>query len=171
MAKNEGWIKWYRKAEQNEILKDECFDKYHAFLYLVERANIEPIDIPFGQGTMHLDRGQFHTSIKKLAETWNWSEGKTRRFLGALTGAHMVGISSNTNGSTITIEKYSKYQNARRTKSSTNDNTDGSTSGRQRKNIKEREDEKSAHGSRKGAPGAGKKVIDPPLEEPDEFTW
>lgn len=126
MASNDGWIKWFRKADQNEVLKDERFDKYHAFLYLVERANVTPVDIPFGNGMMHLERGQFHTSIKHLAKTWNWSEGKVRRFLGALTGAHMVGISSNTNGSTITIENYSKYQNVRAT-NSTSDSTSNDT--------------------------------------------
>lgn len=164
MASNDGWIKWFRKADQNEVLKDERFDKYHAFLYLVERANVTPVDIPFGNGMMHLERGQFHTSIKHLAKTWNWSEGKVRRFLGALTGAHMVGISSNTNGSTITIENYSKYQNVRRTNSSTNGSTDGRTDGRQRKKIR-REAAKNAPGSRKNAPGASKK-IEPPMGDP-----
>ena len=160
MASNDGWIKWFRKADQNEVLKDERFDKYHAFLYLVEKANIEPVDIPMGKEVLHLQRGQLHTSIKKLSRTWGWSEGKTRRFLGALTGAHMVGIISNTNGSTITIENYSKYQNVRRTNSSTN----GSTDGRQRKKIR-REDAKNAPGSRKSAPGASKK-IEPPMGDP-----
>lgn len=166
MAKSsEGWIKWYRKADHNEVLKDERFDKYHAFLYLVERANIEPTDIPFGSGTMHLERGQFHTSIKKLARTWGWSEGKVRRFLGALTGAQMVYISSSTNGSTITIENYSKYQNVRRTNGSTNGSTNGRTDGRQRKNIKNNKNKKNAQSRAKGAPVRE----DPPLEEPDEL--
>jgi hypothetical protein len=76
----------------------------------------------------------------------------------------MVGISSNTNGSTITIENYSKYQNVRRTNSSTNGSTDGRTDGRQRKKIR-REDAKNAPGSRKNAPGASKK-IEPPMGDP-----
>lgn len=163
MAKSTGgWIKWYRKAEETEVLKDDTFDKYHAFLYLVEKANIEPVDIPMGKEVLHLQRGQLHTSIKKLSRTWGWSEGKTRRFLGALTGAHMVGIISNTNGSTITIENYSKYQNSRRTNDSTND----STNGRQDKN-KERKDAKNAPGSRKSASGAGRRRRpEPPMGDP-----
>ena len=166
VAKNEGWIKWFRKAEHNDVLKDDTFDKLHAFMYLVEKANIEPVDIPMGNKTLHLERGQFHTSIKKLATIWGWSEGKTRRFLGALTGAHMIGISSNTNGSTVTIENYNRYQSTRRTNGSTNDSTNDSTGGRQRKK-KERKDEKippkSAHPT---AHSAEKKGGEPPMGEP-----
>ena len=154
MAKSEGWIKWFRKAETNEVLKDESFDKLHAFMFLVEKANIEPIDITFGNGTMHLERGQLHTSIRKLSVIWNWSEGKTRRFIDALTGAQMIGISSNTHGSTITIENYSKYQNARRTNSSTNDSTKRNTNGRQRKKKEEKDAKRPHSGAHKGASGA-----------------
>lgn len=138
MAAN-GWIKWYRQAESNKVLKDEFFDKYHAFLYLVEHANHEDATIPFGSETTTIKRGQLHTSVRKLAREWNWSEGKVRRFLGTLTGAHMVGISSSTHGSTITIENYSKYQNRRRTNGSTNGRTDGNTDGRQTRSKEDKE--------------------------------
>lgn len=143
MAKNtSGWIKWYRKAEQNEVLKDEYYDKYHAFLSLVEKANIEPVDIPVGNQTLHMERGQLFTSMRKLAKEWNWSLGKTHRFLGTLCGTHMIHTTSIMNGTLITIEKYKKYQDSRNTNGNTNGNKDGITDGIQYKNIRKEEEKK-----------------------------
>jgi len=131
-----GWIKWYRRAEQNDVLKDDHFDKYHAFLYLVEKANITPVDIPIGNQTLHMERGQLFTSVRKLAKIWNWSLGKTHRFLGTLCGTHMIHTNSIMNGTLITIEKYSDFQGSRNTNGNTYGNRSGNTDGLQDKNIK-----------------------------------
>ena len=166
MAKNEGWIKWYRKAEHNDVLKDEKFDKFHAFLYLVERANIEPVDIPIGTQTLHLERGQFFTSIRKLSKEWNWSLGKTHRFLGTLCGTHMIHTNGITNGTVITIENYSKYQSQRNTNGYTNRYTDGYTDGIQRKNIRKKDAKKAPNGTHSGATAAEKNGGEPPMGDP-----
>ena len=166
MAKSEGWIKWFRKAEHNDVLQDEMFDKLHAFMYLVEKANIEPVDIPIGNKTLHLERGQFFTSIRKLAKEWNWSLGKTHRFIGTLCGTHMIHTNSIMNGTLVTIENYSKYQSARNTRSNTNSNTNDNTNGRQRKKKEEKDAKRPHSGAHKGAPGAVEEDVIASMGEP-----
>lgn len=166
MAKNEGWIKWFRKAEHNDVLKDDRFDKFHAFLYLVEKANIDPVDIPIGNTVLHLERGQMFTSIRKLSKEWNWSLGKTYRFLGTLCGTHMIHTDSIMNGTLVTIENYSKYQSSRNTNRNTNGTTNGITNGRQRKKKEEKDEKKPPNGCASGRTAAVEKGGEPPMGDP-----
>lgn len=86
MALSEGWIKVHRKIERCEALKCKEFDKVHAFIWMIEEANIKPstIENVSGRGQSKIKRGQFRTSFSSLANEFGWSERKIRTFIDAL---------------------------------------------------------------------------------------
>lgn len=128
----DGYIYWYRKAEDNPILQCEQFDELHAFLWLVERANYKPTKIRFNGGYKTLKRGQFWTSIRKLATTWGWGTRRVRQFLELLENNQMIRQKRTTSGTLITIEKYSSYQVRCNTGGYASDHTNDHTNDPQR---------------------------------------
>ena len=106
-----GFIKWYRKAEGNPVLKDKSFDRLHAFLYLVERANIQDSRIPFGTTYKLIRRGQLFTSLEKLSQIFGWSLKRTRLFIEDLENAKMITTKRYPHfGTIVIINSYEKYQ-------------------------------------------------------------
>jgi len=55
-------------------------------------------------------RGQFHTSLRTLGDTFGWGKNKVARFLDKLVLYGMVGTVSGQSGMLITICNYDKYQ-------------------------------------------------------------
>lgn len=110
-----GYILWYRKAESNPVLEDEKFDRLHAWLWMIERANYRRVTIIFNGKKRQLKRGQFITSTRKLATAFGWSVAKVRRFLSDLERNNMIKMERNTNGTLLTIEKYTFYQGSAHT--------------------------------------------------------
>lgn len=122
-----GWIKLHRQIWHCKDIWDnaEPFDKRSAWIDLLLMANHEPRTIRIGNETVTIERGQLHTSKRKLAERWHWSRGKVERFLRATNRATMTATNETTNGTTVTIENYSSFQSRR----ATNEATDGATNG------------------------------------------
>ena len=115
MAK-QGYVKLYRSIQENDIwMKNEPFDKRSAWIDLILLANHEEKTIYFNKGTLKIDRGQFHTSIYKLANRWHWSRPRTVLFLDTLTELGMITTKRTTNGTTVSIVNYSKFQDVRAT--------------------------------------------------------
>ena len=85
-----GYIRLFRKVEQNPVLSCDKFDRVHAWIYLIERANFKPVKIKIDDTFIQLDRGQLWTSIRNLAKVFGWSINKTRRFLHDLERAGMI---------------------------------------------------------------------------------
>lgn len=110
-----GYILWYRKAESNPVLEDDKFDRLHAWLWMIERANYKRVTIVFNGKKKQLKRGQFVTSSRKLATAFGWSVSKVQRFLSDLERSNMIKMERNTNGTLLTIEKYTFYQGAANT--------------------------------------------------------
>ena len=59
---------------------------------------------------IELEAGQLIVSEKKLAEKWDWSRGKVRRFLSLLESLQMIQVNGTAYGTLVTIENYTKYQ-------------------------------------------------------------
>lgn len=74
-----------------------------------------------------ISRGQFHTSVIKLADRWVWSRNKVIRYLTMLERDNMITTSGTPNGTTISIVNYGKFQDMRTTNETTNDTTDETT--------------------------------------------
>lgn len=124
MAK--GWIRLHREITDSGIWSDsEPFDKRSAWIDLLLMANYKDFDTMRKMTIQHRKRGEVNTSVTYLAKRWGWSRNKVYRYLALLKADGMVNINGTTDGTTITIENYEKYQIV----ASTDGTTDGTTSG------------------------------------------
>lgn len=106
-----GWIKLYRSIEANDFLNDEPYDKRSAWVWLLLHANTESHKITYRSGAVRtIKRGQLHTSIRSLAQSWGWGKDKVRTFLANLEANKMIKVKRDKNGTLVTIEKYTSYQ-------------------------------------------------------------
>lgn len=109
MAK--GWIKVHRTIWENKIWLGEPFTKGQAWVDLLLLADYED--------SSNYKKGCVYKSVLFLSDRWQWSRGKTRRFLSQLESQHMIQQKSQPNGHVITIVKYGFYQDGEPTKKPT----------------------------------------------------
>lgn len=146
MAKNkdQGWIKVFRTFFESELWLAYPFTPGQAWIDLIGLANYADTEHFFRGKVQIIRRGQLVTSDRFLADRWKWSKGRVRRYIKTLVFLKMVTTDRTTDGTTITIENYEKYQSGRTTYGPTNEPTDGTsdgtsdgpTGGTQKKNIK-----------------------------------
>lgn len=149
-AMTKGWIKLNRQMQDHWIWNDGEYDKAHAWIDLIMLANHEDKDVVFDYEVVKICRGQFITSIRKLANRWKWSTERTLKYLRLLEQAEMVHRDSNTKRTLITIVNYDKYQDVPNTNEDTDEDTNrtqtehGSAHGSDtNKNIKNDKNEKN----------------------------
>lgn len=123
------FIKIYRTAMQNPIFKEKPYDRWHAFEYLLMRAQVYRETVMIKRQRVTLERGQLIESTDSLAERFGWSRGKVNRFLKLLKDEGMIDFFGTASGTVITIENYSFYQDKRTPNSTTDGTTDGTTHG------------------------------------------
>lgn len=105
-----GYLKFYRSMLSHPLWLAEPFTKGQAFWDLVARANHADAELLYGNTIVSVKRGQLFTSEVKLAERWQWSRNKVRRYLKLLESMKMSTATSTGLGTLITIENYSVYQ-------------------------------------------------------------
>ena len=144
MAK--GWIKLHRQSVDNPMYHSEPFDKWHAWTDLLLMVNHEKKQFISKGQLVTLEAGQTVTSMAILAERWQWSVNKVRRYFRLLSDTGMCITNGTPNGTTITVVNWAKYQAEGQTNGIGNGTTggtsDGTTDGtltRMIKNDKERE--------------------------------
>lgn len=144
MAK--GWIKLHRQSVDNPMYHSEPFDKWHAWTDLLLMVNHERKQFISKGQLVTLEAGQTVTSMAILAERWQWSVNKVRRYFRLLSDTGMCITNGTPNGTTITVVNWAKYQAEGQTNGIGNGTTggtsDGTTDGtltRMIKNDKERE--------------------------------
>lgn len=107
----EGWISIHRRIRENWIWKSsEPFDKRSAWTDLLLSANHKNNNIPFENDFIEIERGQFLTSLKQLANRWKWSRHKVSDFLNQLEQDNMIVQVRDTKKTLISIVNYDKYQ-------------------------------------------------------------
>lgn len=148
----QGWILLHRSITENPLWQDKPFSKGQAWIDLLLMANHAPAKLLLGNKIIELGRGQFHTSELKLAEKWGWSRKKVRAYLNLLDNQKMATTEGTTKGTTVTIEKYSLYQDGGTTKGTTEGttkeqrkNNERTTKGTQTKNVKNVKNEKEIY--------------------------
>jgi len=118
-----GWIKVHRSLLESDIWqKDEPYDSRSAWLDLLMSANHEDRDIVFDYEVVKISRGQFITSIRKLAKRWKWSAERTLKYLRILERLEMIHRDSNAKRTLITIVNYDKYQDVPNADENTGEN-------------------------------------------------
>ena len=117
---DKGYIYLERKIRDHWLWNDKPFAMGQAWIDLILSANHEDKDIIFNGEKVRVKRGQFITSISKLGEKWGWDRKKVRRFLNALKMDNSLDIKVTTHGTTVTLIKYSVFQNKRTANRPTN---------------------------------------------------
>lgn len=113
------FFKVYRSLLDDPLWLSEPFTYGQAWVDLIGRANFADKDNFYRGRYQQIKRGQIATSQQELADRWKWSRHKVNTFLRNIECAGMVTTKSTTFGTTITIEKYAVYQDARTTKGTT----------------------------------------------------
>ena len=133
MAANKGWICLHRSIQDSwlwENKKDECFSNGQAWIDMILLANHEEKKIRLNGDIVTIERGQFHTSVVKLAERWNWSRNRVNRFLKLLEKDNMVETKGEAGcGTRITLINYGKFQDMRTSNEARNESIDGAILG------------------------------------------
>lgn len=110
MSKRTTFFTVDRKLLESELWLSEPFTKGQAWVDLIGRASYEDGDLT--------KRGQLLISERGLAKRWKWTRGRVRWFLQRLEKNGMIAQTSQrttsqpTQGTTLTIENYDKYQSA-----------------------------------------------------------
>ena len=106
-----GWFLLQREISEHWIWKSkEPFDKRSAWIDLLMLANFRDFKTTCNGKVVYRRRGEVNTSIRHLAERWRWDKRTVKRFLVLLESDGMCTTKSTTDGTTITIENYDKYQ-------------------------------------------------------------
>lgn len=113
-----GWICLHRQLLENWVWQKP--ETGYAWVDLLLLANYEDVKTMYKGSVEVFKRGTVNRSISSLAERWGWSRDKTRSFLKALESDGMISIKTTTHQTTITIEKYSDFQDSPTTNQSTN---------------------------------------------------
>ena len=127
MKSSKGWIRLHRQLQDCWLWNDEPYSKGQAWVDLLLSANHDDKKIYVNGQLKIIRRGQMLTSIYKLADRWQWSRSKVRRFLNILEIDKMITLECNkggtSNGTTLTIVKYADYQYSGTTDDTTDDTT------------------------------------------------
>ena len=105
-----GYIKLYRDLQDCWIWQGERFTRGQAWVDLLLMANHRDTKIPFGDHLEIVARGQFITSISKLADKWGWSFNTVKKFLNLLESDNMLTRKSDNSKTLITIVNYGIFQ-------------------------------------------------------------
>ena len=116
---NNGWIRIHRGIQQNSIWEVKPFSPGQAWIDLLLRANHSEKNVLFDMNLIKINRGQFITSSRKLAENWGWSRNKVNQFLDVLKQDKMIDQQTDHKKTTITILKYDSYQKCPTSESTT----------------------------------------------------
>lgn len=103
-----GWINLHRCIQEHWIWQDAHRFKWWVDLLL--RASHKDTKVLFDGSLIECKRGQFITSLGKLAEEWMVSRDTVRRFLDALENDLMIARVSTHKMTQITICNYDSYQ-------------------------------------------------------------
>jgi hypothetical protein len=106
----DGWIKLHRRLTHNPIWTQEPFTRGQAWVDLLLLANHAEKYIRVRGRRVPVKRGQVGWSEVKLAERWQWSRGKVRRFLKELKMDQQIEQQKNNATTLITIINYDAYQ-------------------------------------------------------------
>lgn len=108
-----GWVKLDRQIFDHWLWQEKPFSIGQAWVDLILLASYED-GVQYYKGDLiERKRGEVCASLKWLASRWGWSTGKVSRFLNVLQKNKMVTQKRNANGTVLSLENYSRFQDAR----------------------------------------------------------
>ena len=106
----DGWILLYRKLSDNKFWTCEPFTRGQAWVDLLLIANHKKTFFYIRGNKISVDVGQIAWSEEKLAERWQWSRTKLRKFINDLKKERQIEQRKGGIIQIITINNYEKYQ-------------------------------------------------------------
>lgn len=107
---SEGWIKVYRKIQDNPLWLSEKFTRGQAWIDLLLLAN-HSSSFFYKRGVkVEVERGQLARSEVELADRWKWSRTKVKKFIKDLEKEQQVVQQNNNITQIVTILNYDEYQ-------------------------------------------------------------
>lgn len=106
-----GWIKMHRKLKKHWLFQEKrVYSKLEAWIDLLLRASYQDEKKMFNNKIVPLKRGQLVTSIRCLANDWDWSKKKVQSYLQLLVDDGMITVTSDKDKTIIEINQYDCYQ-------------------------------------------------------------
>jgi hypothetical protein len=105
-----GTVNISRSIWSDVAFKKQPFTEREAFMWLIMEASYLPREKRVGSVIVQTLRGQCATSVRFMADAWNWPKSTVSRFLKRLENRDMIGTDSGTGVTLITISKYDDYQ-------------------------------------------------------------
>ena len=108
-----GHYRMHRRWMDHPALGREPFTKAQAWCWLIEKAAWKNRTQTIGKDFIPVRRGEYATSVRFLAERWQWTRMKAQRFLARLEKHGMIektGTASGTPYTVIRVCNYGKYQ-------------------------------------------------------------
>lgn len=114
------WIKLHKELLDSDIWNiEEPFTYRSAFIHVLLSANWKDGVFSHQGHIIKVKRGQWLTSIYKLASTFKWDRKKVYKWLKYVEAAGMITTESYNFGTTLTVVNYDKYQGDGSTPTST----------------------------------------------------
>ncbi len=104
----DGWIKLYRQIWENPISTKPLY--LSVFLYMISHANYKDNTIIMNNKNIHIKKGSYVGSIRKISEHFNVSSSTIKYVIDYLVTEQMIEHEPNTKFSVFKINKYEEYQ-------------------------------------------------------------
>ena len=140
-----GYIKLYRKTEEDELYFKEQFTKWQAWCDLLLLANFEK-GFFFVRGVkVEVQRGHVGYGLDELGKRWKWSRGKVERFMQFLESQEIRQIVRQKNNVTtlISIANYKEYQQDSKPNDKPSSKTNDKPNGNKQEGEERKEDKYS----------------------------
>ena len=103
-----GWVAIYRDIRNHWVWRKAIY--FQRWCDLIFNASWEDKEVDVGRGIINIKRGQFITSIRRLANDWHTSNSVVIDFLRMLEDSKMITREYSNNLTVITIVNYRRYQ-------------------------------------------------------------
>lgn len=117
-----GWL-------DSPMFSSEPYTDRDAWSWLIGEARWDDGNLCIKGKPFPIKRGQVYSSVRFMAEKFQWSTNRVLRFLEKLKNWKMIDVQTETCQNLITICNYSKYQDRRDTNGDSNRDTSGDSTG------------------------------------------
>lgn len=129
---------WDHPSFANEPLTER-----EAWQWLIGEASFKDRTKRIGSVVLKLERGQVAASLRFMADKWQWSEARVRRFLKRLKTDAMIDAASDAGITVITVCNYNKYQRVSLPRDAVNDAQSDAAATQQRRKVEDTEDKET----------------------------
>jgi hypothetical protein len=121
------------------IFANEPLTEREAWQWLIGEASFKDRTKRIGSVVLALSRGQVGASLRFMADKWQWSEPRVRRFLKRLKNDAMIDAATDAGITVITVCNYNKYQRVSLPRDAENDAGSDAAATQQRRKVEDKE--------------------------------